>query len=152
MYGDIGSYYTEISPSKLEQAHDWLRREASKLRGSRAGRLCIRRHGPKGVRWGRSYGNDHVEMGLDILFELLRWDYRNCTFTWGSEVVLLQTWGIAMGTPPAPSNAITVAAFMEVEWQWTVEQDAYFISTGWCLDDRFISSRYMDDTATAVAY
>jgi hypothetical protein len=57
-----------------------------------------------------------------------------------------------MGTPPAPSNAITVAAFMEVEWQWTVEQDAYFISTGWSLFDRFISSRYMDDTATAVAY
>ena len=137
MYGDIGSYYTEISPDKLEQAHAWLRREAKQLRGSRCGRVCINRRGPKGVRWGRSYGDDAAEMELDLLFELLRWDYRNCTFTQGAEVILLQTWGIAMGTPPAPSNAITVAAFFEVEWQWSVEQDSFFISTDWKLHDRF---------------
>ena len=57
-----------------------------------------------------------------------------------------------MGTPPAPSNAITVAAYFEVEWQWSVEQDTRFISMDWELDKRFISSRFMDDTATAVAY
>ena len=146
MYGDIGSYYTEISPDKLAQAHQWLRSEAKKLRGSRSGRLCIKRHGPKGVRWGRAYGTDHVEMDLDLLFDLLAWDYKHCCFRWGSDVILLQKWGIAMGTPPAPSNAIVVAAFMEMEWSWTVTQDSKLLT------ERFISCRFMDDTATAVAY
>ena len=153
MYGDNGSYYTEISPQKLASAHDWLRAEAAKLRGSRCGRVAIKRHGARGVRWGRSYGDDHVEMELDLVFDLLRWDYSHCVFRLGAETILSQTWGIAMGTPPAPSNAITVAAFMELEWHWTVSQDAsYLTDRTWTLTDRFTSSRFMDDTATAVAY
>ena len=152
MHGDIGSYYTETSPTKLAHAHQWLRREAGKLRGSRCGRLCIARRGAKGVRWGRAYSPDHIEMELDVLFELLAWDYSNCCFRWGSEVILHQKWGIAMGAPPAPSNAIVTAAFMEMEWEWSIKQDAKLLAVSWDLSDRFISSRFMDDTATAVAY
>ena len=74
-------------------------------------------------------------------------------FQWGAETILSQTWGIAMGTPPAPSNAITVAAFMELKWHWMVSQDAWYLTDRtWTLAQRFISSRFMDDTATAVAY
>ena len=147
MFGDIASYYTEIRHSHLHAARDWLRRESRALRGSRSGRVCITRRARGGVRWGRSYNKEKfAEMELELVWELLAWEVNNCMFTWGEDVVLKQTWGIAMGTPPAPANAVMVAAYFEKQWRESL-MDGTVIGT---LAVGFRTARYMDDTASAV--
>jgi hypothetical protein len=154
MFGDIANFYSEIDQQRLLKAHAWVRHGATQLRGSRSGRVCIKRRGAAGVRWGRAYDDrSTVEIHIDTVFDLLSWDATNCTFTWGAEVTLLQTWGIAMGTPPAPPNAIASAAYDEACLQWTCKADSKWISSsGQHILSRLQSVRYMDDTCTGCTY
>jgi hypothetical protein len=154
LFADITSFYTEISHTWLLQSYEWLRNKACRHKGARSRRLCVNRRGSRGVRYGRSFcKSTHAEISFDMLFDLLVWDATNCTFTWGESVVLLQTWGIAMGTPPAPPNAITCAAYAEWCWLHAITADTHWLSTsGTHLSQRFHTCRYMDDTASVISY
>ena len=152
MFGDISSYYTEIRQADLFKAYDWVRSAANSARSSRSQRVSINRHGSAGVRWGRSYDKRaSAELPLDLVFTLLRWNVSNCRFTWGSDTVLSQDWGIAMGTPPAPSDAITVAAYWEHCWDVSIYGGRQ-ITLPPCKLEHFDTCRYMGDTASAATY
>jgi hypothetical protein len=75
-------------------------------------RLCIARHGTRGVRFGRSFNkHDYAEMELSTLQHYLLLNLP-CTFNRGS-TQLTQIKGIAMGKCPSPPTAGALCLYAE---------------------------------------
>ena len=86
---------------------------------------------------GRSHARDFVAFHLDDLLPLVRFELKNLYFTLGSEAVLHQVIGAAMGGFTSPACAQCVAAVAEYTCMCS------FLRSG-CL----FAARFMDDTLT----